>query len=187
MTTHTNDEFYVDGEFQAESGRQAYFEMLERFGYPVPDKLREDLWATDFGLGDFVHVGMGGVFWLNDEKYKYFGHEIFLLPGQMIVEHAHVETEAAAKMESWHVRHGMIYTLGEGEPTDPMPVELPASQAEFITVRHCEPVAQGEIVGLNRPEAKHFMIGGPEGAVVTEYATYHDNDALRFTNAGVKF
>ncbi|HUT01823.1 MAG TPA: hypothetical protein VM031_05175 [Phycisphaerae bacterium] len=185
---HANDQFYVDGAFQADKAREAYFQMMERFGYPVVEKLREEMWALDFGLGDFVNVGMAGIFWCNDKEHGYFGHEIFLLPGQMIVEHAHEETpEAAAKMEAWHVRHGKIHTFGEGEETRPCPVELPDGQQEFITVRHAREVVPGELDSLNRPGAKHFMIAGPQGAIVTEYATYHDNGALRFTNPAVKF
>ena len=184
----TNDDFYVDGAFDGEKANEAYFDMMEGFGYPVVDKLREEMWAIDFGLGDFVHVGMAGIFWCNDEQHKYFGHEIFLLPGQMIVEHAHVETDQCPpKMEAWHVRHGMIYTLGEGDETTPLPVKLPDSQADFITVGHCIEVRPGEVQSLNRPCAKHFMVAGPDGAIVTEYATFHDNDALRFTNPGVEF
>lgn len=80
----------------------------------------------------------------------------------------------------------MIYTFGEGEPTEPPPVALPESQKEFITVRHAEPLMPGEVRELNRPTAKHFMIAGPEGAIVSEYATYHDNAGLRFTNPKAK-
>jgi len=40
---------------------------------------------------------------------------------------------------------------------------------------------------LGRATAKHFMIAGPSGAIVTEYGTFHDNAGLRFTNTGVKF
>jgi D-lyxose ketol-isomerase len=40
---------------------------------------------------------------------------------------------------------------------------------------------------LGRATAKHFMIAGPHGAIVTEYGTYHDGVGLRFTNPGVKF
>ena len=35
---------------------------------------------------------MGGIFWVNDPEYGYFAHAIYLLPGQMIPEHAHVKT-----------------------------------------------------------------------------------------------
>jgi len=162
--------------------------MMESFNYPITDRLRSEMWAIDFGLGDFVNVGMAGIFWVDDPEYKYFGHEIFLLPGQMIVEHSHVPAgEVAAKMESWQVRHGMIYTFAEGQETAPCPVQTPVSQAEFITAKHVKEVTIGEIDALNRPEAKHFMLAGPDGAIVTEYATFHDNDGLRFTNPDVKF
>jgi len=31
------------------------------------------------------------------------------------------------------------------------------------------------------------MMGGPDGAIVSESGTYHDNNGLRFRNPGVKF
>jgi len=31
------------------------------------------------------------------------------------------------------------------------------------------------------------MVAGAEGAIVSEYATYHDNKGLRFTDPKVKF
>jgi hypothetical protein len=31
------------------------------------------------------------------------------------------------------------------------------------------------------------MVAGPDGAIVTEYATYHDGKALRFQDPGVSF
>jgi len=184
-----NSDFYdADGQFLGDKAAEAYYAMMESFNYPVTDKLRSEMWAIDFGLGDFVNVGMAGIFWVNDPEHKYFGHEIFLLPGQMIVEHSHVQAgDVSPKMESWQVRNGMIYTFGEGDETVPCPVQTPASQADFITAKYVKKVEIGEIDTLNRPEAWHFMIGGPEGAIVTEYATFHDNDGLRFTNPNVKF
>lgn len=179
-----NSDFYdKDKKFMADAANKAYFDMMKRFNYPIPEPLEKGLWAVDFELGDFVNVGLGGIFWWNNKEYGFFGHEIFLLPGQMIVEHAHMKTpDGPAKMESWQVRHGMVYTLGEGEETKPMPIKLPQSQAKFITVKNCLPLKPGEVRGLNRLTAKHFMIAGPQGAIVTEYATYHDNAGLRFTN-----
>lgn len=190
MKKYTNKDFYkADGTFDGAKAKEAYYAMMKRFNYPVYEKLKgEDFWAIDFGLKDFANVGMAGIFWWNDKKDGYFGHEIYLLPGQMIVEHAHVQTpDAKPKMEAWQVRHGSIYTFGEGDETTPCPVKLPGSQAKFITAKNCKLLKEGEIAALNRAEAKHFMIAGPEGAIVTEYATYHDNAGLRFTNPGVKF
>jgi hypothetical protein len=182
-----NEDFYVDGKFQVEKARRAYYDMFERFGYPNPKPQQDLMWIQDFALGDFVHVGMAGVFWFNDKENNYFGHEIYLLPGQQIPEHKHVKTkDAVAKMEAWHVRHGMVHCFGEGEETTPCPVKLPESQEKIRTVKHAHCVMPGEVCSLNRPEAFHFMIAGPEGAIVTEYATYHDGNALRFANPKVK-
>lgn len=188
LPKYKNEDFYKDGKFQVEKAKQAYFDMMAAYGYPAPESLRTNMWATDFGLGDFVNVGMGGIFWVNFQETGYFAHEIYLLPKQMIVEHGHEATaKGKAKMESWHVRHGGIYTLGEEGGPIPADLKLPKSQEKFITVTKCYEMKPGDIRTLNRVGAKHFMMGGAEGAIVSEYASFHDNDGLRFTNPGVKF
>lgn len=185
---YKNQDFYQDGKFQADKAKKAYFDMMAAYGYPVSDFLRTNMWATDFGLGDFTNVGMGGIFWVNFQDTGYFAHEIFLLPGQMIVEHGHDATpKGKAKMESWHVRHGSICTFGEEGGPIPAGVTLPKSQEQYITVKKCYEMGPGDIRTLNRVTAKHFMMGGKQGAIVSEYASFHDNDGLRFTNPGVKF
>jgi len=183
-----NEDFYdADGKFLPDKAQQAYYDMFERFGYPNPEPQKKLMWVHDFGMGDFVHAGMAGVFWFNDKENNFFGHEIYLLPGQQIPEHKHMKTEdAVAKREAWQVRHGMIYCLGEGPETKPMPIELPESQEKSRTVGNATRVMPGEVNSLNRAEAFHFMIAGPEGAIVTEYATYHDGNGLRFANPGAK-
>ena len=192
LPKYKNETFYQDGKFSADKAKEAYLDMMEKHGYPLhlehAKMWASDFWVTDFGLNDFVNVGMGGVFWVNSQEANYFAHEIFLLPGQMIVEHAHEATgKGKAKMESWQVRHGNIYALGEEGDPIPASVVLPKSQEKFITVKKCYTVEAGEIRTLNRLTAKHFMMGGPSGAIVSEYASFHDNDGLRFTNPGVKF
>jgi len=184
-----NADYYdASGKFQADKAKEAYFAMMARFGYPIPANLRQNMWVADFGLGDFARVGMAGIFWYNDKETGVFGHEIYLLPGQMIVEHGHEAAgDVKAKREAWHVRHGSIHTFGEGQPAGPCPVALPGSQAACITAKNWKLVREGEIDDLKRATAKHFMVAGPEGAIVTEYGTFHDNAGLRFTNPKVKF
>lgn len=181
---YTNADFYdSDGNFLVEKARAAYYDMFERFHYPVSDTIKKEMWILDFNLGDFSRVGMAGIFWLNRQDYNYFGHEIYLLPGQMIPEHCHLPTDkGAAKMESWQPRRGMIYTFGEGDPTPELLEKIPPSQREVVHSRHCTPLGIDEVADLNRLEAWHFMVGGPEGALVTEYGTFHDMDGLRFSN-----
>ncbi|MBT8036999.1 MAG: hypothetical protein KJO21_05595 [Verrucomicrobiae bacterium] len=190
---HTNKDFYKGNEFDASQGKQAYLDLMKRFGYPILESFKgEQLWAIDFGLGDFTHAGMGGVFWVNEnhEGGGYLGHEIFLLPGQMIVEHSHVNCQTCPpKRESWLVRHGSIYSFSvQDQPKGfPKGIEIPQSQRESATCNSAILVPQGGTDTLNKDEAKHFIMAGPEGAIVTEFATFHDNDALRFSNPNVKF
>lgn len=189
--TLVQSDFYDNSKFNKEKARQAYYDMMKGFNYPIPPVLRTDeFWTTDFGQGEFLAVGMAGIFWVNNIEYGYFGHEIYLLPGQMIAEHGHNKSkQGPPKMESWHVRHGTIHTFGEGEPTIDLPCKLPEKQlkANAITARHCITYTEGQIGTLNRSTAKHFMIAGPEGAIVTEYGSPHFDDALEFTNKTVVF
>lgn len=188
--SYGNDRFYTaDGQFDAKAARQAFFEMFEYHGYPIPERLRTDeFWVTDFGLGKFTEVGMGGIFWINSEKDGYFGHEIFLLPGQMIAEHRHVKTEKAKpKIEAWHVRHGWVHLYSEGEPTPGVDERIPPLHREIAKARTETKAMPGDVVELRGPEEWHWMSAGPEGGILTEYATYHDGEALRFTHPDVKF
>lgn len=188
LPKYKNEDFYKDGKFQPEKAKEAYVKLMAAHGYPLSEFLRTNMWATDFGLGDFVNAGMGGIFWVNFQETGYFAHEIFLLPGQMIVEHAHVATaKGKAKMESWHVRNGSIYNVGEEGGQLPSAFKIPASQEKYVTVSKGYEMKVGDVRTLNRATAKHFMMGGPEGAIVSEYASFHDGDGLRFTNPGVKF
>ena len=188
VKTYANADFYDDaGKFQPEKAKAAYFDMFRRFAYPLSDALTKGLWVLDFALGDFAHVGMAGIFWINRQDYGYFGHEIFLLPGQMIPEHRHLATDKGpAKMESWQPRHGMVYTFGEGEPTPQYLPQIPESQRDLVKSQHGQPLHVDEVADLNRREAWHFMVAGPEGALVTEYGTFHDMAGLRFSNPKAK-
>ncbi|MBI5833002.1 MAG: hypothetical protein HZB16_11960 [Armatimonadetes bacterium] len=188
MSPYKNEMFYgADGKFDAEKGKAAYLELMAKYHVPSSDYLKANIWATDFGLGDFVHAGMGGIFWVNEKDFSYFGHEIYLLPGQMIVEHAHVKTDMAPKMESWQARYGWVYLFAEGPESPEAAKLIPESQQKFTTARKVSRLDVGGAQRLAAVGQKHFMMGGTDGAIVTEYATYHDGAGLRFTNPGVKF
>lgn len=183
---YTNADFYKDGKLQADVALAAYLDMLEFYGVPYSENLKKNLWITDFNLGDFENVGMGGIFWVNDAEHNYFAHEIYLLPGQMIVEHKHPPTKYAAKHEAWVPRHGWVYNYAVGETTPNGP-KLPESQKDYITVSNFVVQKVDEMVPLKQLETPHFLLAGDEGAIVSEYASYHDGDGLRFTNPNVVF
>jgi hypothetical protein len=184
-----NSDFYKEGKFDQEAAKKAYFDLMKDFDYPIPPSLREGLWVLDFALGRFTEAGMGGIFWINQNEKDggYLGHEIYLLPGQMIPEHWHVKTDAAGpKVEGWHLRYGETVLFGEGDPTPELETRIPESERKCVTVRHGTLLALGEVGKLNRAEARHFMVAGNKGCIVTEYASYHDMKGLRFTNPGAK-
>ena len=183
--------FYKDGKFDAEAAKKAYFEMMENLGYPISDNLRENMWATDFDLGDFPAVGMGGIFWAHENGHGVFGHEIFLLPNQMLIEHRHVAgCGLPAKNECWQARAGTSYCFAEtGEDASKYPnVKVPESQKKFITVDkvNVADAKKGNIVWMGRLESSHYQIAGDKGAVVTEYGAFHSNDNNRYTNPNVE-
>ena len=178
---YTNADFYKDGKFQQDVAMAAMKDMFDFYGVPFTELMAKDMWVTDFGLGDFENVGMGGIFWINDSEYKYFAHAIYLLPGQMIPEHAHVATKFPAKHESWMVEKGWVYNFSEvGEETPNAPA-IPAGHGP-IKSKNFVVQKVGDVLRLKKLETFHFMMAGPEGAIVDEWACYHDNDGLRFTN-----
>lgn len=183
---YTNADFYKDGKLQKDVCVAAYKDMFDFYGVPWSDELDKLIWITDFELGDMENVGMAGVIWVNDPEFGYFGHDIYLLPGQMVAEHRHVPTDFPAKHEAWKVNHGWCYNFSTGEATANPPV-LPASQKGFISVKHFVKQNVDEVVSLNKLEEPHFLLAGENGAIVHEYATYHDGDGLRFTNPKVVF
>jgi D-lyxose ketol-isomerase len=190
FVNYENADFYgPDKEFDTDRAKQAYYEMMAYHKYPIVARLKgEEFWAIDFGLGAFTEVGMAGIFWVNNQEDNYFGHEIYLLPGQMIPEHGHRRTDAAGpKMEAWQVRHGSVHIYATGEPTPGVTERIPPIHRDIAVARTESTLMPGEIGQLNQAEAMHWMLGGPQGAIVTEYATYHDGDGLRFTHPDIVF
>jgi len=179
---YTNADFYTDGKFNEEVAFAAFKDMFAFYGEPFTAFMEKEMWVTDFGMGDFEHAGMGGVFWVNDPVHNYFAHEIYLLPSQMIPEHAHFPTDFPAKFESWMVRKGWCYNFSEIGDETPDPPALPESQKETVISKNFVVQNVGDILHLKKSETFHFLFAGPEGAIVSEWASYHDGAGLRFTN-----
>ena len=177
---YTNADFYTNGKFNEEVAKKAYLEMFAFYGVPFTPFMEENFWVAEFGVGDFENVGMGGIFWVNDAEHGYFAHGIYLLPGQMIPEHAHVKTKFPPKFETWMVTKGWCYNFSEVGDATPNPPAIPASHGP---VKSKNFVVQnlGDIIHLKKIETFHFLMAGPEGAIVDEWASYHDGAGLRFT------
>lgn len=188
-----NADFYdSSGNFIKQKGIDAYCTLMEYHGYPVLDKVRKGLWVSDYGLGTFTELGLGAFGFINhyleDRKSGYLGQDMFLLPNQMLPQHYHLKTDKAVpKMEGWHVRHGRSYVYGEGEPTKNIYAKIPESQKGIISTFHEVILDPGMTADLNRETAPHWQFGGPEGAIISEYGSYHDNDAVRHSDPKIVF
>ncbi|MBN1818824.1 MAG: hypothetical protein JW828_15790 [Sedimentisphaerales bacterium] len=212
-----NAAFYAgNGAFAQQSAKDAYFAMMESFAYPIPDVLKTDeFWVCDFLQKDFEKLGMGGIFWINAKgqygqtgakaydgqfaggNFGYLGHEIFLLPGQVLPEHRHIGGNEGygPKMESWHVRHGSVDFFGEykGAGDETLISEMPENErpwgygqdwfkSKYVAKRTAQ---SGKLYSLLDPESWHFQRAGAQGAIVSEYATYHNQ--VEFSKPGMEF
>lgn len=185
-----NADFYGgDGTFDVDAGKRAYIQLMRYHGYPIFEELEDKLWVSDYGTGRFLELGLGANMFINDEKDRYMVMDLFLLPDQMLPEHYHLPTsKGPAKMEGWLVRHGISYVYGEGEPAKNMKAVIPECHMNgTVTVEHEEILYPGEYTQLNRKEARHWQFGGPEGAIITESATFHDNDGVKHSDPNLVF
>ncbi|MDR1493474.1 MAG: hypothetical protein LBT05_12235 [Planctomycetaceae bacterium] len=186
---YPNEHFYKNGKWDQEVSKEAYRELFRYHNYAIGETVLSspDFWMLEFGQNDFSNVGMGGIFFINDKEHGYFAHDIYLLPGQMIAQHYHIAAEdKPPKHETWHVRNGAVWTVALGGDKNNLPFELPKSQEKYTTCFKAKALKVGDIDRLHALEEPHFMIAGPEGAIVAEYASFHANSGLRFSNPTVK-
>ncbi|KPA99770.1 ABC-type sugar transport system, auxiliary component [Pseudomonas asplenii] len=174
---YTNAQFYKDGVFQKDVAKKAVEDMLDFYKEDYTSLMDSKIWVSDFGLGDFEHVGLSSVTWFNSQKSAYFAMTMYLLPGQMIPEHIHrpisIPPAKPAKDEAWRVFHGFVYNFSEvgsvTKDTPPIPSSFGPVHSGNMTI-----LKKGEISSLKKIETWHFMMAGPEGAVVDEYGSNHD-------------
>jgi len=182
--------FYDDqGKFKPEAAKDAYIALMEYHGYPVFEDVREKLWVSDYGTGQFTKLGLGANMFVNNEQDRYMLMDIYLLPHQMLPEHYHVATERnPAKLEGWLVRHGLSYVYGPGEPTPNIKAVIPKCHLNgTVTVRHEVILRPGQFTPLTKAEAPHWQFAGPAGAIITEVATVHDPAGVRHTDRNLVF
>jgi hypothetical protein len=211
----TNNDFYENGALNVEKVKEAYFDMMDNFNYPIPDILKTDnFWVCDFNQSDVLALGMGGIFWINelgeykkagggnycgefkDEQYGYLLHEIYLLPGQTLPEHRHIggPDGLGPKMEAWQVRYGEVSFYGEYKHGDEVLIsEWPEEDRPWgygETWFKSKYIAKrdqktNQMYVLKDPESWHGQVAGQDGAIVTEVATYHNH--VEFSKPGLVF
>lgn len=184
-----NSYFYdKDGKFQEEKAKDAYIALMKYHGYPVYKEMREKIWVSDYGKGEFARFGLGARMWVNNEKDRYMLMDIYLLPNQMLPEHWHLDGKEVgktnpAKLEGWLIRYGLSHVVGEGEPNLGADVVVPSCHMGGKVTTHHETICgPGDFAPLVRVGSRHWQLAGPEGAIITEVANVHTDEAVRHSD-----
>jgi len=180
-----NAYFYdAAGKFQVEKAKDAYIALMRYHGYPVYKEMREKLWASDYGTGQFTKVGLAARMWMNNEQDHYMLMDVYLLPGQMLPEHWHEKPEKnPQKLEGWLVRYGLSHIVGEGEPNLGPGVVVPKCHMDGqVTTKHEVVAGPGDFVPLAKVGTRHWQLAGPKGAIITEVANCHTDSAVRHSD-----
>jgi D-lyxose ketol-isomerase len=180
-----NADFYdQDGKYIVERGKDAILKLCKYHGYPIFPDLRDRLWVTDYGTGQYTQLGLAACIFVNNEEDRYMLLDIFLLPNQMLPEHWHVAGDKnPAKREGWLVRWGASHIVGIGEPNLSKDIVIPKCHCGGkVTVEHEVLAKPGMFVKLAQVESRHWQYAGPEGAIITEVANVHTNKAVRHTD-----
>ena len=186
---HFDNAFFYgkDGKFDVEKGKDAIMALAKHHGYPVFPGMREKLWVSDYGTGQFTKLGLAAYLFKNNEDDKYMLMDMFLLPGQMLPEHWHLDGDKnPAKREGWLVRWGLSHIVGEGDANLGKDVVIPQCHMNSeATTKHEVVAGPGTFVSLAKVYTRHWQFAGPEGAIITEVANVHTNDAVRHSDSKI--
>jgi D-lyxose ketol-isomerase len=186
---HFDNSYFYDagGKFQPDKAKDAYVALMKYHGYPVFPGIREKMWVSDYGTGQFASLGLGAVMFKNNEEHRYMLMDIYLLPNQMLPEHWHEATDKnPAKLEGWLVRHGLSHVVGEGEANLSPEIKIPKCHMNGTATVHHEVICRpGDFAPLNRAKARHWQYAGPEGAIITEVANAHTDSAVRHSDKAI--
>lgn len=190
LIAFSNEQFYdAEGKFIEDKAREAILSLMEYHGYPIFPELKEKLWVSDYGTGQFTKLGLAAYLFVNNEKDQYMLMDLFLLPGQMLPEHWHLDGGSnPAKLEGWAIRFGESYIVGEGEDnlSDFPEIVVPdCHMGGKVTTKHVVLASIGSFTPQDIVYSRHWQFGGPEGAIITEVANVHTDIAVRHSDKAI--
>lgn len=186
VSIHFDNAYFYDkdGKFDVEKGKDAIMALAKHHGYPVFPGMRVNLWVSDYGTGQFTKLGLAACMFKNNEADRYMLMDLFLLPGQMLPEHWHLDGDKnPAKREGWLVRWGLSHIVGEGDDNLGKDVVIPKCHMNGdATTKHEVVAGPGTFVPLSKVSTRHWQLGGPDGAIITEVANVHTDGAVRHSD-----
>lgn len=160
-----------------------YFDKANIF---LKEEEKKNLEIADMGMGRIEEIGAQIHNYVDTKRCS--AKEIVLFPNQICPEQIHPPfDDYTGKEESFRVRYGTLYVYVEGEPVEESMIKakIPADKKETFTVFHEIVLEKGDQYTIE-PNTWHWICGGPEGCVVSEFATYNRDDLDYFTDPEVK-
>lgn len=161
----------------------AYFDKAHIY---LKEEEKKNLEIADMGMDRIEEIGIQIHIYVDTKRCS--AKEMVLLPNQVVPEQTHPPFgDYPGKEESFRVRWGTLYVYVEGDPVPrgEMKAKIPPDKEGTFTVFHEIVLEKGDQYTIE-PNVTHWICGGPEGCVVSEFATYNRDDLDYFTDPEVK-
>jgi D-lyxose ketol-isomerase len=171
-------------ESQVRTARARTAATLEEAGFALTAAERDAIEIDDFGFSDLERIGLQSVVYVNTQRVC--AKELVLFPGQTCPEHRHPPFgDNPGKEETYRCRTGLVYLYVAGEPTPAPACRPPRDDLGVYTARHEVVLRPGDQHSLP-PNVPHWLQAGPEGAIVSEFATHCPPGVDVFTDPEVE-
>jgi len=129
---------------------------------------------TDFGLEDFLNIGLGVIIYVNTKRIC--AKELVLTSYQICPQHIHPDINGnPGKEETFRCRWGEVCLYVPGPEAKNIKAKIPRKYKDRFSVFHEIILKPGDQYKLE-PNTWHWFQGGENGAVLSEFST-HSNDA----------
>ncbi|SET53563.1 D-lyxose/D-mannose family sugar isomerase [Thorsellia anophelis] len=160
--------------------KQHINQLLSESGIVLTPAEIDNLECADFGLKDFVSIGLIVHTYINTSRYC--AKELILLPHQTCPEHRHPNRGAEpGKQETFRCRYGLVSLFVEGNPTLHCKITPPRNGEEYYSVFNEIVLKPGEQYTI-MPNIKHWFQAHENGAVVSEFSSHSDDASDIFTD-----
>lgn len=167
-----------------ESARAKTLAFFARAGIVLSEQEKERIEVADFGLGALEEFGVQLITYVDTQRVG--AKEVVLMPGQTCPEHRHPPVgDGPGKEETFRCRYGSMYLHVEGPPTQSPKAQIPKGREEYFTVRHEIVLRPGDQYTVY-PNRLHWFQAGPEGVIISEFATPGTDEYDLYTDPGVK-
>jgi D-lyxose ketol-isomerase len=171
----------IDSDF--EKARRWAAERLAKVGIFASEAEQKGIEVTDFGTGERARVGLQVLVYINTPRVC--SKEMVIQPWQICPEHMHpTQPTNPGKEETFRCRDGEAYVYLPGDPTPNPRARVPDDLRRHLNIWHEVILRPGDQLTI-QPNTLHWFQAGPDGAVVSEFATHSADELDIFTDPAI--